>query len=157
MTLETLLGRWMEPAASTKVGKGRQVTRRGRRVLGEKGVGRFAADKIARHLEIVSRCPRSSEEVRAVVDWDSFDQDDLMLDDVKNRWEVRPAEAVSQHGTLLRLVGLRSPWTERMFRRLCIRLSRLLSPFREQDPFTIRIESDEFPEYAGDLRSDFLQ
>src|SRR6266545_4416896 len=31
MDLDTLLRRWMEPAASTKVGKGRQVTRRGRR------------------------------------------------------------------------------------------------------------------------------
>src|SRR5262249_30492482 len=37
MDVETLLGRWMEPAASTKVGKGRQITRLGRRVLGEKG------------------------------------------------------------------------------------------------------------------------
>src|SRR5262249_37259142 len=52
MDLDTLLGRWMEPAASTKVGKGHQITPRGRRVLGEKGVGRFAADKLARHQEI---------------------------------------------------------------------------------------------------------
>jgi len=47
MDRETLLGRWMEPAASTKVGAGRSKTPRGRRVLGEKGVGRFAADKLA--------------------------------------------------------------------------------------------------------------
>ena len=43
-----------------------------------------------------------------------------------------------------------------MFRRLCIRLCRLLSPFRENDQFTIHIESDEFPEYSGELRRDFL-
>jgi signal transduction histidine kinase len=157
MDLDTLLGRWMEPAASTKVGKGRQVTRRGRRVLGEKGVGRFAADKIARHLEIVSRCPRQPEEVRAVIDWDRFDTDELMLSQVENRWEVRPAVAIRGHGTLLRMSGLRSPWSERTFRRLCIRLSRLLSPFRETDHFAIHIESDEFPEYSGELRADFLQ
>src|SRR5262249_30171021 len=35
MDVATLLGRWMEPAASTKVGKGRQITPKGRRVLGE--------------------------------------------------------------------------------------------------------------------------
>jgi signal transduction histidine kinase len=157
MDLDTLLGRWMEPAASTKVGKGRQVTRRGRRVLGEKGVGRFAADKLARNLEMVSRCPRHAEEVRAVVDWDRFDTDDLMLSGVENRWEVRPAREIGAHGTLLRLSGLRSAWTERMFRRLCIRLSRLLSPFREKDQFTIHLESDEFPEYSGELRADFLE
>src|ERR1700694_4268550 len=108
MNLDTVLGRWMEPAASTKKGKGRQVTRLGRRVLGEKGVGRFAADKLARHLEAVSRCPARSDEIRVVIDWDQFSDDSLMLDEILNRWEVRPAEALKSHGTVLHLTGLRS-------------------------------------------------
>lgn len=158
MDLDTLLGRWMEPAASTKVGKGRQITKLGRRVLGEKGVGRFAADKLARHLTMVSRCRRHSEEIHAVVDWDQFDSDAVMLADVLNRWEVRPAREIEGHGTVLRMGGLRSQWTERMFRRLSLRLSRLLSPFRtDQDRFVIHIESDDFPEYSGELRHDFLE
>ena len=158
MDLDTLLGRWMEPAASTKVGKGRQITKLGRRVLGEKGVGRFAADKLARHLTMVSRCRRHPEEIHAVVDWDQFDSDAVMLADVLNRWEVRPAREIEGHGTVLRMCGLRSQWTERMFRRLSLRLSRLLSPFRtDKDRFVIHIESDEFPEYSGELRQDFLE
>lgn len=155
--VSTLLGRWMEPAASTKVGKGRQVTPRGRRVLGEKGVGRFAADKLARCLEIVSRCHGRSDEVQAIVDWDRYDNGALLLSEVQNRWEVRPAREVNPHGTLLRMSGLRTVWSERMFRRLSIRLSRLLSPFRQNDPFIIRLESDEFPQYSGELRADFLE
>lgn len=157
MDRDTLLGRWMEPAASTKVGRGRQVTRLGRRVLGEKGVGRFAADKLSRNLEIVSRCPGSREEICATIDWDRFDTDELMLADVQNQWELRSARAISTHGTLLRMTRLRSTWTERMFRRLSLRLSRLLSPFSEHHRFTIHIESDEFPEYSGELRADFLE
>jgi signal transduction histidine kinase len=158
MDLATLLGKWMEPAATTKTGKGRQITPRGRRVLGEKGVGRFAADKLARHLSVVSRCPKHSEEVHATVDWDRFDSDGLMLADVLNRWEVTPAREIERHGTLLRMSGLRSQWNERMFRRLSLRLSRLLSPFREdRDRFAINIESDEFPQYSGEIRHDFLE
>ena len=157
MDADTLLGRWMAPAASTKVGRGRQVTPRGRRVLGEKGVGRFAADKLARHLELFSRCPGRADEVCAAVDWDQYDTDDLALSEVLNRWELRRAAAVEPHGTLLRMSGLRSVWTERMFRRLSIRLARLLSPFHRTDPLVIRIESDEFPQYAGELRADFLE
>jgi signal transduction histidine kinase len=156
MDVATLLGRWMEPAASTKVGKGRQVSPRGRRVLGEKGVGRFAADKLARCLEIVSRRRGRPDEVQALVDWDLYDNGSLLLSEVQNRWELRPPRDVSRHGTLLRMTGLRAMWSERMFRRLSIRLSRLLSPFRQNDPFVIRIESDEFPHYSGDLRADFL-
>lgn len=158
MDLDTLLGRWMEPAASTKTGKGRQITKLGRRVLGEKGVGRFAADKLARNLSIVSRCPRKAEEIHAIVDWDRYADDALMLTDVLNRWEVRPAREIDGHGTVLRMSGLRSQWTERMFRRLSLRLSRLLSPFRtDRDRFVIHIESDDFPEYSGELRQDFLE
>src|SRR4051812_21712198 len=139
MDVTTLLGRWMEPAASTKVGKGRQTTPRGRRVLGEKGVGRFAADKLARFLEVLSRCPGRADEVHATIDWDQYDTDAVLLSQILNRWDVRKAQEVEPHGTLLRMTGLRGEWSERMFRRLCIRLSRLLSPFHRTDPFTIRI------------------
>ena len=156
MDLDTLLGRWMEPAASAKVGQNGMVTARGRRVLGEKGVGRFAADKLARKLEVISRSSGSPDEVHAFVDWDLFADGKLMLEEVENRWELRPPRAIPRHGTHLHLTGLRSVWTERMFRRLSIRLARLLSPFGERDRFGISIESDEFPEYSGELRSDIL-
>ncbi len=155
MTLETVLGRWMQPAASTKTAADTRTTPRGRRVLGEKGVGRFAADKLAGRLELATRAPGSSE-VRAFVDWDAFADGERMLEDVQARWEVHQPTAALPHGTVLRMTGLRSAWTERMFRRLSIRLGRLLSPFRDRDRFTIRIESDEFPEYSGELRSDIL-
>ena len=88
----------------------------------------------------------------------SSTRDAVMLAEVLNRWEVRPAREIEGHGTLLRMGGLRSQWTERMFRRLSLRLSRLLSPFRtDKDRFVIHIESDEFPEYSGELRQDFLE
>jgi signal transduction histidine kinase len=157
MDLDTLLGRWMQPAASGKVAAETRTTARGRRVLGEKGVGRFAADKLARRLELVSRASGSPDEVRAIVDWDAFADSEAMLDEVEARWEVRPAPATPAHGTALRMIGPRAVWTERMFRRMSIRLARLLSPFRERDRFSIRIESDEFPEYAGELRSDIVE
>jgi signal transduction histidine kinase len=157
MDLDTLLRHWMEPAGTTKTAVGRQVTRRRRRVLGEKGVGRFAVDKLARRLELLSRCPGENSEIRAVFDWDDFDSDVRMLSEVKNRWEVRQATVLSTHGTMLRMTGLRSRWTERMFRRLCTRLARLKSPFQELDSFVIRIDSDEFPQYSGELRSDLLE
>ncbi len=53
MSLDEFLGGWMQPGASDKRSADRHCTPRGRRVLGEKGVGRFAADKLASRLEIV--------------------------------------------------------------------------------------------------------
>jgi len=156
MDRETFLGGWMEPAGSTKTGVDGRITPRGRRVLGEKGVGRFAADKLGRELELISRRGGHDAEVRAVFDWDQFDSDGQMLSEIKNRWELRPAAEIEKQGTILRIRRLRERWTERMFRRLSTRLARLQSPYGNRHGFTIRIDSDEFPEYSGELPSTFL-
>ena len=156
MDRESLLGGWMEPAASTKGSEEGRRTRKGRRVLGEKGVGRFAADKLGRTLELVSLRSGTNGEVHAYFDWDQFDSEGEMLSDVKNRWEIKPAAEISGHGTILKIKGLRQVWSERLFRRLSNRLSRLRPPFKGGSGFTIRIESDEFPDYAGELSNGFL-
>jgi signal transduction histidine kinase len=156
MSLDTLLGHWMQPAATSKAHPSSRFTPSGRRMLGEKGVGRFATDKLGRHLELISRGKGLQDEVLARFDWDAFDNDQLLMSEVQNRWEVRPPQALAKHGTVLRIGGLRAMWNERMFRRLSTRLCRLRSPFRELKSFSIRIESDEFPEYAGELRNEIL-
>ena len=156
MDRDTLLGSWMEPAGSTKVGAARRVTPKGRRMLGEKGLGRFSADKLGGHLELISR-RKGGAELHAVFDWDLFDSDTQMLGEIHNRWEIRPPREIATHGTILRITKLRMVWTERMFRRLCTRLARLRSPLRDGGDFAIHIESDAFPEYSGELVSDFLE
>jgi hypothetical protein len=65
MGLDILLGQWMEPASTSKTRDGARLTKRGRRMLGEKGVGRFAADKLARTLELISRRAGEAREIRA--------------------------------------------------------------------------------------------
>lgn len=156
MNVDALLNRWMQPAGSLKGREGARFTDGGRRVLGEKGVGRFAADKLASNLELVSRGEGEDREVRAVFDWNEFDRDERMLSDVRNRWETRRPEWIESHGTVLRLSGLRTQWNERMFRRLSARLARLISPLGGPSRFRVSLESDEFPEYSGEVTTGFL-
>jgi signal transduction histidine kinase len=156
MDLDTVLGVWMEPGATSKIEASRR-TRGRRRVLGEKGVGRFACDKLGRHLELVSRRAGDDDEVCAVFDWDRFESASDTLASIRSQWVIRPATVIGRNGTVLRISGLRAAWTERMFLRLATRLSRLCSPFRELDDFGIILESDEFPHYAGELRAEFLE
>jgi signal transduction histidine kinase len=156
MDLATLLTRWMQPAGSAKGREGTRFTLAGRRVLGEKGVGRFATDKLASRLELASRCEGEPSEIHAVFDWDDFESDDRMLSEIRSRWEVRPADWLDSRGTMLRLMHLRSSWNERMFRRLCTRLARLVSPFEAVKNFRVLIESDDFPQYAGEIGGGYL-
>jgi len=156
MDLDTLLKRWIEPAGTSKLGPEGRYTKTGRRVLGEKGVGRFAADKLARHLELSSCKVGHNREIHAEFDWDEFDSDSRMLYEVTCHWTVRPVTGLT-HGTVLRLAQLRTTWNERMFKRVSTRLSRLPCPFENRNGFRIQINCDEFPQYSGELRSDFLK
>jgi signal transduction histidine kinase len=126
-------------------------------MLGEKGVGRFATDKLGGQLELISRRKGQRDEVVALFDWDDFDNDTRLMSEVKSRWELRPASMLRKHGTILRIARPRALWNERMFRRLSTRLSRLRSPFRDGDNFTVHIDSDEFPQYSGELRATVLE
>jgi HSP90 family molecular chaperone len=61
MSLDVVRGAWMEPATPGK----RQTTNSGvksRRVLGEKGIGRFAAMRLASELELITRARGSTRE-----------------------------------------------------------------------------------------------
>ena len=57
MDLETFLKRWMNPATGHKEEQKqrRERTRLGRLPLGEKGVGRFAAQQIGNRLTLISK------------------------------------------------------------------------------------------------------
>lgn len=156
MGLDVLLQNWMQPAGSSKASKDRHYTPAGRRVLGEKGVGRFAVDRLGRHAELVSRAADSDSEVVAVFDWDEFDDESRLLSDISVRWREQKAQILDRPGTRIRITGLRARWKERMFRRLCMRLQRLLSPTAGDLGFEINVESDEFPDYHGPLRVSFL-
>jgi signal transduction histidine kinase len=157
MNLDSFLKGWMQPGGSPKRIGVNQKTPKGRRVLGEKGVGRFAADKLARNLELFTRRV-GGKEIHAEFCWDDYEEDGCFLSDVKNSWEVHATSQVhSRSGTVLRMHGLRAKWNERMFRRLSTRLTRLQSPFGTKDRFKIIIDSDEYPDYSGELRNDFLK
>ncbi len=161
MDLFTLLHVWMEPATSHKRKRHRskQRTLRGRVLLGEKGVGRFAADKLGAELELVTRDRTSDRELVLQVTWNHFDDDDKYLEDVKSSWYTRePVEfSGEQYGTLLVIHSLRSGWTEEMVNRLYNGLSRLISPFSGMTDFMIEIHCPDFPSIQGRVFNHLLQ
>ena len=155
MSLETIQTTWMEPA--TLFRKRQQWSEQySRRVLGEKGIGRFAASRLANTLEVVTRRVGEDWEIRALFDWSQFDDEQKYLDQVEVRWEeAEPAEICPggtvqtlwgegqtpesselTHGTILRMEGLCAIWGKNQFETLHTGLSRLVSPFFEQDQLT---------------------
>lgn len=147
MTGDTILRVWMEPATYFKK-KATLSLRFRRRMTGEKGIGRFAASKLADSLEVVSRRGGTDEEARVFFDWRQFDDETKYLDEIESLWEIappseirpggviedlwheneeRPADAAT-HGTILRMERLRDNWDRARFVNLRNSLSRLVPP-----------------------------
>jgi signal transduction histidine kinase len=153
MTLETVLGAWLEPGTIVK--KRQERSPGGRLYQGAKGIGRFAAARLAQSMYMETRSKDEEEGVTVLLEWGKF-TDDSYLDEVSIDYEVRPLPALS-HGTILTLSGLhaRKHWTEEDFKALHNRLSRLVSPFQnslgaaEVPDFEIDLQIPAFPNLAG--------
>lgn len=142
MTRQVLLGPWLEPATNhkRKGGTGRTSGERspkGRRRLGSKGVGRFAAQRIGRYLEVRTLGEKSERELAAWFDWELLDQG-AYLDELRIPWKEYHPTHIEGHGTHLCITQLRDRWSPDRFQKLRIGLSRLLSPTIEED-FSIEI------------------
>ena len=165
MSLETIQTTWMEPATLHRKRQRRSLGL-GRRVLGEKGIGRFATSRLANFLEVVTRPIAYEHEIRAYFDWSQFDDEEKYLDEVQVLWEEEPPTELCLggvlqelwdsseeptkdelvHGTILRMEEFRSNWSKQDIDDLRTRLSRLVSPFfgddlaERKDEFELRLE-----------------
>jgi len=172
MTPDVVRGAWMEPATPGK----RQKTSSGsknRRVLGEKGIGRFAAMRLASELELITRARGSDQEVYGIFDWRQFEDEQKFLDEVLILIDERKPEVIrsdvgldaiwpkhevpvecplSEQGTLLRMNDLAQVWDAERFRLVQRGLSRLVSPFKENKDFTVFLQAPEaFSEFSSEI------
>lgn len=152
MSADIIAGTWLEPATPSR--RRKTTTESGRRALGEKGVGRFAAAKLAHTIELVSR-EADSDEVVLGLNWDAFEDEDAYLDSIHVDWTEREplafradgdiadiwrrtlrqhlgADAAlpdATHGTLLQMEDSRTGWDRATISEFRTTLSRLVSPF----------------------------
>jgi hypothetical protein len=152
MSREMLLGPWLEPATAFKTGGSGDPmagdrSPLGRRRLGSKGVGRFATQRLGRHL-FLRTAQGAFTELHAEFDWISLDRADAFLDELRIPWrEVRTPLRRRWKGTSLLISGLREIWTGERFDRLRLALSRLLGPGLGADPpFRIELVTNDIRE-----------
>ncbi len=149
MTQEILLGPWLEPATDHKTSNGGAMggTRSpaGRRRLGSKGVGRFAAQRLGDHLTVSTATEDLDNVLEARFNWIALDRADRYLDELEIPWR-EVAVAKTWHGTRLEIDGLKDEWTEERFERLRLSLSRMVGPGLGTDTFELFIVINGVPE-----------
>ena len=148
MDFDRVKDTWFEPGTDFRRQQ-REVERErsplhGRLPLGEKGVGRFAADKLGSQLHLISRA-EGCEEVVLTLDWDKL-ADERYLDEATVTISERQPEVFTAHtGTRIEIRGLREAWNRRSVRALSRSITSICSPFEGSSDFeaSLRVRPHE--------------
>lgn len=150
MTREEIIEKWLEPATNTK--EHEKYSRGGRRrVLGEKGIGRFAVSRLGSVsilTSIAENQDRELEKTTVYVDWNVFSGDSYLDDiDIEIESDVL-RESGFRAGVSIEIEELRDSWTEKSLSRLVQELRRLAIP-RDEDEFNIFLDIGVFTEESN--------
>jgi hypothetical protein len=149
MSLETVLGPWLEPGTRNKDRKSHSD--RGRILQGAKGIGRFAVSKLAEQLTLETTDRATGRRTDVIIDWGKLSDDDYLSDvevlfdeqapksNAESEADQSPPGPWKLGGTTLTLERIKKRWTRRDFDDLEIRLERLLSPFHTVENFDIHL------------------
>ena len=154
MSLADLREKWMLIGTRDKLEHPR--TKRNRRKVGEKGIGRLASHKLSNHTILRTKKEGESKWVVLDIDWSKYYTDERSFEEIVHPYRTEPGRP-SEHGTTLVLHNLRDGFSKDNFARLQAELNLLVPPLPGIRDFKIEMESDEFPEFRGELKPAILK
>ena len=166
MTFATIKNHWLNPATPEKKNRKRDaaITKKGRFLQGEKGIGRFAILKLGKKITITTRPDETKESSESIIQYDfsDFDEDfskgdgkNLMLDEIRVQvaeqtpmhfveryipWGTSSREA-RPHGTLIEISDLKGEWNQQQIKDIAYDLSCLQSIFDAPEDEQLFVES----------------
>ena len=93
---------------------------------GQKGIGRFAAQRLGNKLTITTQKESDAYALKVVIDWNEF-KSDTDLSEIASG--ITSAPKSMQHGTTLEIDDLCDSWTEAQIRRVYRYVIELIQPF----------------------------
>lgn len=123
---------------------------------GEKGIGRFAADKLGSKLELTTKRTGTEEALQVSFDWGAFRDKTKRFSDIKipYKYVKSPELQESKSGTVLLIRGLRAKWDHKRSESIRNSLASLLNPFRRPERFDINLEVSKSAEISGEIRQE---
>ncbi len=153
MKYSEVLGYWMEIGTVHKElikrpQKDDDINRMYSRALnGEKGIGRFGADKLGSLLEMISISDESNEKTTIEVNWDDFDDHTKTIQEVEIDCVLTSKDDTDNSGLILNIAGLRDDWSIKDIEDVKRQLKKFISPFsQEADKFQILFNYANKPE-----------
>jgi signal transduction histidine kinase len=153
MTFEDISEKWMVVGTNSKRKELFSPPPFRRRHVGEKGIGRFATDKLGGKLLIETKKEGVDFRLFVEINWNEYEDMALRMQsslftEYENRCWQEPTDKLDEHGTTLYISFVNDVWSKRDIERTYKELSKFISPFYSHDSqFNVRITSNDSPDF----------
>lgn len=151
MSFDDIRDKWMVIGTSNKRKNPISPEPFRRRCVGEKGIGRFAVDKLGDKVNIVTKRVGSSQWLNVEINWELYysqtNNDDgiKLFTDIENNYAYIPSAHIEEAGTRLIIENVRDIWSKDDIYRFIREASKIVSPYANLNPpFQIRVLAPEF-------------
>lgn len=170
MSFADIRDKWMVVGTNSKRTKQYSDPPFNRKLVGEKGVGRFAVDKLGERLVIHTKQVYSEKIVDGkkeiegenwldvTINWDEYEAKSIastkgnqlsLFTEVDNDYSFQKG-GKEEHGTCLIISNVSEEWSQFDITRLYLELTKLVSPFYPLNPpFDIFLNSNEVAEFKS--------
>ncbi|MDP3462325.1 MAG: ATP-binding protein, partial [Bacteroidales bacterium] len=153
MSFEDIRDKWMVIGTASKRTELYSPEPFKRRYTGEKGIGRFAVDKLGDFVIIRTKKEGFDSLLNVNISWSGFQENPdpitslKLFTDIENIYSFETSEK-SQHGTTIEILEIRDIWTIKDLDRLYKELTKIVSPFYPlTPPFEIKVTSNEYTNF----------
>ena len=136
--------KWMIAGTNSKIVD--TVSKGGRRVWGEMGIGRFSCERLAQKTTMISLPKNSGNQIVMNFDWEKYNGDNITFDTVTHDGYIEAKEKESEHGLVLVLSGVKSIWDFKKIQKMKRELGSYILPkeLKGQEDFEIKISAPEY-------------
>ena len=120
---------------------------------GEKGIGRFASDRLGSHLVVETKTAGQTEGIVVDINWNAFANRKKRFNEITVPYYRRPivGMAKAMSGTKLTITGLRDIWERKTIDNLREVLAQLLNPYETPKDFTITLDVPGSEKLSGPI------
>ncbi|MGJ7033721.1 ATP-binding protein [Niabella hirudinis] len=159
MSFSDIRDKWMVVGTNSKRTKLYSDPPFNRKFVGEKGIGRFAVDKLGERVEIRTKEQGTKTWLCVKINWDEYEKiakstgsssaQLSLFTEVENQYFYEDGKE-EEHGTVITISKVSEAWSGNDVDRLNKELSKLVSPFYPiNPPFNIWIQSNEITDFAN--------
>ncbi len=160
MSFDDIRDKWMVVGTNSKRTTLYSAPPFNRKFVGEKGIGRFAVDKLGERVEIRTKEKGAKSWLCVKINWDEYEQiatstlgssaQQLSLfTEIENHYFYETGKE-DEHGTIITISKVAEVWLGNDIDRLYKELSKLVSPFYPiTPPFNIWIQSNEVSDFTN--------